>query len=312
VAQETQSRVYLDPEVERERIESEDRVGWLYSPSSEGQHPGVVLLHGVLAAIPHRLGKLLATHGYEALILQYFDAPGLPASLNEIPLEYFDSAVRWLRDRPAVHDGWIGLIGISRGVEAALLTAAAFDGSTSVVGYHGGGLIERGVEGIPPQAWTSTPAWTEQGRPVVEPAASAAAFEIIRESYRHRCDGDATVNRIRSRAPDDTLNEVLAPVEEIDGPVLLIGGGDDRQWPTVPVSALTANRLERHDHPHPYGVRMYCDAGHIFAVPYADYTGDVTGAPYGGTPTANSRAAADSWPPVINYLDANRAQPGED
>jgi hypothetical protein len=43
------------------------------------------------------LARLLASHGYPALALAYFHAPGLPADLARIPLEYFARAARWLR-----------------------------------------------------------------------------------------------------------------------------------------------------------------------------------------------------------------------
>src|ERR1022692_1064304 len=43
------------------------------------------------------LAGLLASHGYPALALAYFGAPGLPANLVRIPLEYFARAARWLR-----------------------------------------------------------------------------------------------------------------------------------------------------------------------------------------------------------------------
>src|SRR5450755_2758026 len=48
------------------------------------------------------LAGLLASHGYPALALAYFGAPGLPANLIRIPLEYFARAARWL----AAPYGW--------------------------------------------------------------------------------------------------------------------------------------------------------------------------------------------------------------
>ncbi|MDL4816813.1 acyl-CoA thioester hydrolase/BAAT C-terminal domain-containing protein [Actinomadura opuntiae] len=41
-------------------------------------------------------GALLASHGFPALSLAYFDAPDLPATLHDIPLEYFARAARLL------------------------------------------------------------------------------------------------------------------------------------------------------------------------------------------------------------------------
>jgi hypothetical protein len=49
--------------------------------------------------------SLLAMNGYPALALAYFAAPGLPATLAGVPLEYFARAVRLLRAQPGVDSG---------------------------------------------------------------------------------------------------------------------------------------------------------------------------------------------------------------
>jgi hypothetical protein len=173
-----------------------------------------------------------------------------------------------------------------------------------VVCYHGGGVVAPGVEGVPPEAFVEDPAWVRDGDPVADPDSVRAAFDAVREVYRNRCELGAVSDAVRSRVPGRALEEALVPVEGIDGPVLTIAGGDDRQWPTAPVSTLTVDRLRSKDHPSPYGLRTYCAAGHVFAVPYADYRGPPTDATNGGTPRANARAAADSWPLVLDYLAA--------
>lgn len=67
---------------------------------------------------------LLASHGIPALALAYFDGPGLPCALNDIPLEYFVKAIRWMRRQPEVDPTRVWLFSGSRGTEAELLVAA--------------------------------------------------------------------------------------------------------------------------------------------------------------------------------------------
>jgi len=120
---------------------------------------------------------------------------------------------------------------------------------------------------------------------------------------RYRCAADGAPEAIRSRVPEHVLDQALIPVEEIDGSVFLLAGADDRQWPSVPLAALAIERLQRQDHRHAYGLRTYCEAGHLFLYPYRDYTGSPTSPDNGGTPIANARAAADAWPLVLASLD---------
>ena len=263
----------------------------------------MITVHGALAAVPHRFREMLATQGCATLALRYFDAPGLPEALRRIPLEYFHEAIRWLTDRSDVRDDGIGLVGSSRGVEAALLTAAEYDGPATVIGYAGGGVVRHGVRGVPPRSYVSEPAWTRNGEPVAEPDPIGTVFDAIEAVGRHRCAVEPLTDSIRARVSERALERVLVPVEAIDGSVSLLAGADDHQWPSVSASALTVDRLRRRGHPHPHGLQVYCDAGHVFGVPYADYTGAPTNDANGGPPKGNARAAADPGVPLLDYLE---------
>ena len=106
-------------------------------------------------------GAWFASRGYPTLDVAYFDAPGLPAELKDIPLEYFAKALRWLARQPGVDPARIWVMGISYGSEAALL-----------LGVHYPHLVH-GVAALVPNDLASCaayvcngPAWTFGGRPV--------------------------------------------------------------------------------------------------------------------------------------------------
>ena len=74
------------------------------------RHPGVLLLggseRGLVGAL---LPAMLAAQGYPTLDVAYFKEPGLPQSLEDIPLGYCVKALRWLAARPGVAAAGCGL-----------------------------------------------------------------------------------------------------------------------------------------------------------------------------------------------------------
>jgi hypothetical protein len=78
--------------------------GNLYLPkNTAARRPAVLVFGGSGGGLTTSLAAaLLAVHGYPSLALAYFNAPGLPQTLNSIPLEYFTRALGVLRGQPGV------------------------------------------------------------------------------------------------------------------------------------------------------------------------------------------------------------------
>ena len=102
--------------------------GNLYLPKDTTvRRPAVLVFGGSDGGLTTSfVAALLAAHGYPSLALAYFKAPGLPEDLNNIPLEYFTTALRVLRAQPGVDPRHVLVSGVSRGSEAALLLGAYF------------------------------------------------------------------------------------------------------------------------------------------------------------------------------------------
>ena len=98
-------------------------VGDLYLPVGSPAKLGVLVLGGAEGGVPSG-AKFLASKGYAALALAYFGAPGLPETLEQIPLEYLDRALAWLDASPGVPRGGVVIQGGSKGAELALLLAS--------------------------------------------------------------------------------------------------------------------------------------------------------------------------------------------
>ena len=259
-------------------------VGVFYQPPTAGRHPSVIVLSGSGGgATP--AGSFpggLASRGYAVFSLAYFGVENLPPSLHDIPIEYFATALEWLGAQPTVDPQRIGVLGISRGAELALLLGSIFPQIRSVVAYLPSDIIVGGCCNSRSEA-----SWTLGGRPL------AWSFPASRD--------------------DIALRRAAIRVELIHGAVLLISGRSDRVWPSTEMSSAIMARLARYHFPYPHEHLAYTDSGHGIGRPYVS-TMDINRAvhpltgrviPLGGTPAGTAKAREESWSRVLTFLDQN-------
>ena len=71
-------------------------------------------------------GQQFANKGFVSLSLPYTGKSGLPELPEEIDLEYFEDAIKWLRKQPEVVPEKIIIMGASRNAELSLIIASTF------------------------------------------------------------------------------------------------------------------------------------------------------------------------------------------
>jgi dienelactone hydrolase len=134
-------------------------------PAGTARHPGVLVLGGSEGGNSGDLeAALLASHGYPALSLAYFKLPGLPATLNDIPLEYFVAAARVLLAQPQAQPAGVVVDGVSRGSEAAMLLADYYPQLVA------GTLVYAPNDTVAPGFPERGNAWTNGGAPIPQDA----------------------------------------------------------------------------------------------------------------------------------------------
>ncbi len=90
--------------------------------------------------------ETLASEGLAALALAYFGIDRLPHELVEIPLEYFEKAIAWLRAQPGVDAERVAVVGNSKGGELALLLGATYpEDVKAIVGYSPSAVVWQGI-----------------------------------------------------------------------------------------------------------------------------------------------------------------------
>jgi dienelactone hydrolase len=225
-----------------------------YQPAeSRGPLPALIVLGGSRGGLDDRTAweaTALAEHGYAALHLAYIVGPGLPTSANLptaihlIPLEYFKTAIDWLRSHPAVDPNRIGVVGTSIGGMTALLVAAHYPDVRVVVA-----------------AVPSSVVWSTFG------SSRTSMFSVAGQPLPYLPYGLSPAPGVRDLF-DDGLNalakhpDAVIPVEKINGPVMVICGKLDALWPSCRMSAQVMARLEANNFKHAFQMLEYADAGH--------------------------------------------------
>jgi hypothetical protein len=90
-------RAYVAAGVQRTSVSADGLVGVYFRPPGPGPFTGVVTIGGSGGGLSVLPAEVLASHGYAALALGYFRIGSLPTELYDIPLEYFGTAIHWLR-----------------------------------------------------------------------------------------------------------------------------------------------------------------------------------------------------------------------
>jgi dienelactone hydrolase len=297
-------RAFAGTGVSTKEVRELGLVGKMFEPASPGPHRTVLVVGGSGGGLAwsQEMAALLASHGFAALALAYFAAEGLPPTLDRIPLEYFETALQWLAAQPGVAANHIAVTGVSRGGELALLLGATFPQIRAVVAYVPSGIV-----------WPAYPAsgysaWTLAGQEI--PFATTLSYEEWdKELAAGRArEGSVDWYLIPLRDPDYAARASI-PVENIQGPVLMVSGVDDGLWPSSELTEFAVRRLKQKGFAHRVEHLSYPGAGHSIAWPNAPTTmlkskHPVSGEDMdmGGTPEGTARARQDSWPRMLSFL----------
>ncbi|MFJ4616965.1 acyl-CoA thioester hydrolase/BAAT C-terminal domain-containing protein [Streptomyces sp. NPDC088812] len=273
--------------------------GVLLTPA-RGTDAGVLVLGGSSGRVERERARLLARQGVAALAIRWFGGPGQPPGICEVPLETFTAAVDLLRCAGARR---IGILGASKGAEAALLTAVHDPRVDVVVAVSPTSRVWCNIG--PGRDGAQRPyrsSWTWRDRPL--------PFVPLDDSW-HPDEPDGVPVAIRGwyerseRTFASLLPAAEIPVEAARAELVLVAGGDDAMWPSLPF----AEHLARRRRAAGSAVRLVArdDAGHR---PRFPGEGPAPASPsfrYGGTREADALLGEAAWPHVLDALGGGRS-----
>ena len=320
-------RHFVAPGTAIRAVEEDGLAGLLFIPregptlggaDSAGRLPTVITVGGSGGGLDWEIAAALAAHGFAALALPYFGFEPLPASLNSIPLEYFEKAIAWLGRQPEVDAGRLAIHGTSRGGELALLLASRIPLLRAVAGIVPGNVVWQGTGRAPDDGRAAArdrnghrSSWTYRGEPLpfvpyrmswfrVWTAARLIAFRkpvrfvnLHRDSFKQR----------------EIVERAKIEVEKIQAPILLVSAGADLIWPSEPMAEAIEERLAGRR--FGYEVRHVRNpgAGHALRLPHTPATTLVSKIPtfgfrfaFGGTAEATARARILAWRETVEFF----------
>jgi len=299
-------RPWLAPGATVSQVNDAGVSGLFARPAGPGPFPGIILFGGSAGGLgpTGAWAASLASHGFAALAISYFGAPGLPPDLVDIEVQCVERARAWLLRRDDVTSPMVGVMGVSRGSELALLAGALLDGIGAVVAFAPSGVAWNGLSRQGP---VDAPSWTFRGRPI--PSASTALRVPDGTDLSH----PVALRPLFDHALQDQRMIAAAeiPIERIRGPILLVSGESDAMWASTPMAEIVERRAARHDFAYTVRHLRYPDAGHVCGgspgtpvVTHARLPLDGGLYAFGGSRATNAAARADSWPRVLDFLAA--------
>jgi len=273
LASATLERMFVAPDVTQTTVRDNGLAGVFFKPCGSSKYPAIIVVGGSEGGIGfgRSTGAVLASHGYATLGLAYFNHPDLPSDLVTIPLEYFETAIRWLQSRDDIQADKIAVVGLSRGRELALILGSTFPHIKAVVAYVPSDRIGGRRSG---STVRNQPAWTYRGTPL--PINAPIPVETISGPVLLISAGDDRIwpsasmsERVIKRLAD---NNFPYPYRNLYYKAAGHAGG----FPYMPTTEETRPR------PHPVlGVMVTS----------------------GGTPRDNAFLRSDSWPQVLKFLE---------
>ncbi|CAI5763892.1 acyl-coenzyme A thioesterase 1-like [Podarcis lilfordi] len=280
-------RRFILPEVRRIRVKDGAVRGSLFLPAGNGPFPGVIDMFGDEGGLIEYRSSLLATHGFAALSLPYFNFEDLPKTMEDFHLEYFEEAARFLLRHPKVKGPGIGVIGTGKGAELAssmmtflpeVVAAVCISGCSSITAtaLHYGKLTLPGL-----------------------------CFNMSRVSISE--NGVFDIYEALDDPMDPANSRSRIPIEKAEGHFLFVVGEEDRIWKSSLYAEIATGCLCQHGKDN-FTLLSYSGAGHqinpIFTPVCLVALDRVLGVPIlgGGEKRAHAHAQEHSWGKILEFL----------
>ena len=282
----------------REPVDQKGVIGTLFYPENKGPHPVVICLSGSGGGYDETRASLLASHGYAAFALAYFGAGSLPDELSEIPVEFFEKAVSWLKEHEFVDSDKIAVYGYSKGGELALLLGSLYPHIKAVAAFSGSAFVWQGLKFGRPGS-----SWTQGGEELPYLPMKVPFYTILKLIFGKKVAFRESYERGMRDSKESTA---VIRVEEINGPLFLVAGTDDQVWPAEKFADMITERLKHSGHSHSCTYLKKEGAGHLVGLPYLPSAEVYKNLIFtSANNELSSVAMIEAWSKMVKFFDAS-------
>ncbi|XP_034410738.1 acyl-coenzyme A thioesterase 1-like [Cyclopterus lumpus] len=252
LAEATNERLLIGDGVSRRTITDGRIRGVLFTPPGGGPFPAVLDLYTFAGGLSEKRASLLAHRGFVVLTIPLYVHDDMASNIEEVHLDYFEEAIRFLKKQDGVGSKGVGVISISKSSDLALSIASYLPGVEATVWINGCcsntflPLLYHGRQVLPALMM-------DLGKMIPADESGAGVCKNV------LLDPLAEENRAS-----------LVPVERAGGRFLFVASGDDLNWDSEAYMEVMAERLRRHGKDNFESV-CYPGAGHYLEPPYGPY-----------------------------------------
>ena len=240
------------------------------------------------------------------LSLPYTRKEGLPKLPEEIDLEYFENAIKWLGNQKEVDPNKIVIMGASRNAELALVIASTFPEIVSGVVAYAPSSVAWSNTVLPYNSNELKPSWKYNGIDIpyvpMDKISGNDSGKIKMVEYWKN-----------GLSKTDLVNKATIKAEKINGPILLFSGSDDKVWPSLIMADMIEQRLKENNFKHSFQNIKYENAGHLISnnpegnSNFRTGTINIDGKDYeyefGGTNEGDFKAKKDAKIKLIEFIE---------
>ena len=203
----------------------------------------------------------LIKKGYAVLAIGYFRYEGAPKELDRISLNAISDTIMSIAKSHKIDANKIALIGGSKGGELVLNLASRYIQFKAVI------AMSTSHVSFPANTWsTNTSSWMYNGKEVPY---VPATLETISPAIK----GDLFYAFSTMLQDTEAVKKAEIPVENIKGPILILSGKADAQWPSTSMSNKITERLNTNKFTF-YNKHIALNGGHVAPLNHFDLVYD--------------------------------------